>query len=262
MHMTSEGDRLFNKIVSIARDRGITDVSVASADSWNTDPLVSERISKGFRPSDMLSTAESVIVFGIPIQRAILETSPSLMYHQLYDVVNRALDDAAERMALELNIEGYDAIYVSRDGYDGIAGLKDGKYSLFSHRHAAYLAGMGTFGYNNTILSEKYGPRIRYASVITSAILPYSKPLDRDLCIGCKKCTEICPVNAVPDKPYPEGMMDKVRCVGNSERLAKTRTSPCGLCIRVCPVGKDRKSGLPDKEFLENSKGFVVSDKS
>ena len=35
--------------------------------------------------------------------------------------------------------------------------------------------------------------------------------------------------------------MNKIRCATRSKELRKEFRSPCGICIKVCPVGKDRK---------------------
>lgn len=252
-----DGSELFDQIKKVSRGLGIVDISVASTDLWETDLIVKDRIKAGNRPKDIMPSARSVIVIGIPIQRAILETAPSIYYHQLYDTVNRALDDATERIALELNILGHEAIFVPRDGYHGITGLRVVPASFFSHRHAAYLAGMGTFGYNNTILTKKYGPRIRFSSVITSAELPSSEPMSYNLCIKCKKCTRDCPVGAVPDINYPKGITQKNKCVEHSAELSERGISPCGICIKTCPVGMDSSDTVPDQKFIDDAKSYV-----
>jgi epoxyqueuosine reductase QueG len=35
--------------------------------------------------------------------------------------------------------------------------------------------------------------------------------------------------------------VDKVSCALRSKDLRKKYLSPCGICIKVCPVGEDRK---------------------
>ena len=238
---------LLESVRVIARGMGVVDVSVASADSWETDGLVSGIVGEGHRPKDIMPDARSVIVIGVPVQRTIVDTAPSIYYNHLYGVVNALLDQVSERIALELNIRGHRAIYVPRDGYHGIAGLRDIPKSFFSHRHAAYLAGMGTFGWNNMVLTERYGPRIRFSSVITSAELPSSEPLGRELCVRCGRCTRECPASAVADGDYPDHITLKTLCVDKSAELAQVGRSPCGRCIAVCPVGADRGPSPTDK---------------
>jgi epoxyqueuosine reductase len=40
---------------------------------------------------------------------------------------------------------------------------------------------------------------------------------------------------------YPNGLTDKTVCTAHSIALGKRSVSPCGICIKVCPVGEDRK---------------------
>jgi epoxyqueuosine reductase QueG len=55
------------------------------------------------------------------------------------------------------------------------------------------------------------------------------------------RCVKICPVNALGKKDYPEGLVDKRACAERNESLSERFNSPCGFCIKVCPVGEDRK---------------------
>lgn len=241
-----DGTELLEKLREIARGMGIADVGVADANLWETDGLVSETVREGSRPRDILPDAESVVCIAIPLQKTIVDTTPSIYYNHLYTLTNTYLDLAIERLVLELGILGYHAVYVPRDGYHGMKGLEKGQNSFFSHRHAAYLAGMGTIGYNNMLITEKYGPRVRITSLITSAKLPSGKPMDKQLCIGCRRCTKMCPVSAVPADNYPV-LVKKDRCVEYHAKLNEEGIMPCGKCIAVCPVGNDRMPESDDK---------------
>ncbi|MDD4138170.1 MAG: 4Fe-4S binding protein, partial [Methanoregula sp.] len=141
-----------------------------------------------------------------------------------------------------------------RDGYGSISVLKEKPIAFFSHRHAAYLAGLGNFGINNTLLTPAFGPRVRFASILTGADLPPDPILQEPLCTRCMRCVDACPVQAIDGKEYPDGLTDKSACAIRSEALNNRFLSPCGICIRVCPVGEDRKQthredmGMYDEE--------------
>ena len=62
----------------------------------------------------------------------------------------------------------------------------------FSHRHAAVLAGMGEFGYNNLVITPEYSPRIRFMSVVTEAEIEQDSLLETPLCLGesCLACVK------------------------------------------------------------------------
>ncbi|MCL2786581.1 MAG: hypothetical protein FWD81_05130, partial [Methanomassiliicoccaceae archaeon] len=190
-------DELFGRIRLLARSLGIIDIGATDVRSWESDPLVSGTIRKCSYPSALMSGSRSVISMGIPTQRAILATAPSLYYFEHYRTLNLMLDHAAQRIVMELNILGHEAVFVPRDGYTGIDGLRKDPSSFFSHRHSAYLAGMGTFGPSGMLITEGNGPRVRFTSVITDAELPYGKPLEKQLCIGCMRCRDECPEKAV-----------------------------------------------------------------
>lgn len=229
--------------------------AVADVSLWDSDPLVSATIPSVQRPKAIMPSARSVVVIWVPVSPTILHTAPSLYYREHYRTLNTLLDVTAQRIVTMLDAEGYDAAYVPRDGYHGIEGLKKDPSSFFSHRHAAYLAGMGTFGINNVLLTETHGPRVRFTSIITSADLPAGRPMKKELCIKCMKCVTECPVKALSGVVYPKGL-DKSLCVERSATLAKKGISPCGRCITVCPVGK--KVIPPVDDFVEAVRRYEI----
>ena len=185
-----------------------------------------------------------MIVIGLPVQLPILETAPSIYYHELYKTVNILLDIKAYEISNFLTEMGYPSIYLPRDGYGDIDVLLKKPMAFFSHKHAAFLAGMGSFGENNVILTEEYGPRVRFTSIFTTAQIEGDKIKGIDLCEHCKRCVSQCPVNAIPEGKGSEEFplpMDKLSCASRSKKLREKFISPCGICIKVCPVGNDRK---------------------
>lgn len=132
-------------------------VGVASIERWN-NPLFLPWIPEEFYPQSIYPEAKSVIVIGLPIPLPVLETSPSIYYRELYNTINTLLDHTY-RLANFLTDRGYPSIFVPRDGYGNIEVLLENPIAFFSHRHAALLAGLGTFGVNNTILTPEYWPQ-------------------------------------------------------------------------------------------------------
>jgi epoxyqueuosine reductase len=211
----------------------------ASAKSWESPPF-EPWVPREFQPQQIWPEVKTVIVIGIPVSLPIVETAPSIWYHELYRMVNTLLDTSAFRIATFLNARGFPSISLPRDGYGSIGVLKEKPVTFFSHRHAACLAGLGTFGINNMLLTPQFGPRVRFTSIFTTAELESDSVMEEDLCIQCMRCVEICPVKAIAGTDYPQGITDKVSCATRSEALLKRYISPCGLCIKVCPVGADR----------------------
>lgn len=242
---------VYGSVVSVLDSLGIKIVGSCDAGAWDTDPLVSSTVPPEKRPRSLMPGCRSVLIFGIPVQKAIVNTAPSIWYKEHYNVLNRYLDGCALRTVFELENMGFASAAVPRDGYNGIKGLRNSASSFFSHKHAAYLAGLGTFGLNDVILTEEYGPRIRFVSVLTTAVLPSSGPLEKQICSRCGKCVRACPANALDMIMYPENSMDSEKCVNRNAELAAEGKYPCGICVAVCPVGKDAKVKGPGPDTLE-----------
>lgn len=226
-------------LVEKSRGMDIPLTGFASAGAWNTPPF-EPWVPEAFRPRALWPEVRTVIVIGFPVFLPVLETAPSIWYHELYKTVNTLLDTSACRIAAELEKQGFPAIPVPRDGYGTINLIKENPIVFFSHRHAAYLAGLGTFGVNNMILTEEFGPRVRFASIFTTAEIPPDPVLEGSLCTRCMQCVQYCPVHALEQSEYPAGLTDKETCATRSVALSRRYISPCGICIKVCPIGKDR----------------------
>ena len=237
---------LKEKIINKCRDLNIPLVGFAPVDRWEHPPpdlpnQFDEWIPQEFWPQTIYPEAETVIVIGLPVQLPIVETAPSIYYHELYNTVNAALDLKAYEISNYLINKGYPSIYLPRDGYGDIDIILEKPLTFFSHKHAAYLAGLGSFGLNNVLLTPEFGPRVRFTSIFTTAKIEPSPIKVGDLCTRCLACVKNCPVNAVKmegDFPPP---VDKITCATRSKKLRNEHRSPCGICIKVCPVGEDRK---------------------
>jgi epoxyqueuosine reductase len=214
-------------------------VGVANVERWSDPPFL-PWMPEEFYPQSIFPGTRSVIVIGLPISLPALETSPSIYYRELYNTVNSLLDQYTYRLASFLTDRGYPSVFVPRDGYGSIEVLLENPIAFFSHRHAAMLAGIGTFGINNMILTPGYGPRVRFGSILSTADLPPDPLLETQLCIHCMRCVKMCPSNALNKESYPKGLTDKKACSYYSAELNERYISPCGICIKVCPVGEDR----------------------
>lgn len=242
------------------KDMEIPIVGVADIARWK-DQKFSPWIPEEFHPDKIFPEARSVIVIGLPVSLPVLETSPSIYYRELYKTVNSLLDQYTYRLSEYLNQKGHASIFVSRDGYGSIKVLIDDPIAFFSHRHAAYLAGLGNFGVNNTILTPEYGPRVRFGCIFTSAELPPDNMIEEHLCIHCMRCVRMCPVNALAEDDYPNNLTNKIVCATYSEKLNEKYISPCGICIKVCPIGKDREHfKREDTSIYETDKNVGNSD--
>lgn len=232
---------LRQQIENKCADMDIPLMGFAPADRWE-DPACGPLIPESFRPRALFPGTNTVIVIGFPVSLPVIDTAPSIWYHEIYKTINSLLDSCGYRLSLFLNDSGHPAVWIPRDGYGSIEVLIKNPAAFFSHRHAAYYAGLGNFGVNNMLLTPEYGPRVRFASILTTAEIPADPIMEKPLCTRCMKCVEACPVDAVSRTGYPDGLTDKKACALNSRELNRRHISPCGGCIKVCPVGNDRKS--------------------
>jgi epoxyqueuosine reductase QueG len=99
---------------------------------------------------------------------------------------------------------------------------------------------------------------MRIATVLTDLPLNHDKPIDiavDDLCIGCRRCTIDCPVDAISDEKKmirgeEKWYVDFDKCVPYF-----TETAGCGICIEVCPWSKpDRGFSLSEKLLEKRAK--------
>jgi len=248
---------------SFIRSIGADIVGVAPVSRFDDYPI-------GHRPPDLLQNAQSAIAFGIRILEShidwdrlfknsefIPESARKLVsaHHfymrTSYEVINARLEQIAMDTARWLEDLGYDSMYFPATYAHHAPIMEKVKYfmSPFPHRGAAVRAGLGEFGYNNLFLSERFGPRIRINSVITSAELKPDEILKHPICLRdkCLLCVKKCSANCIT--PKEDSDRDKIFINPPSNiDVEKCYTSHgdkdlCpGLCIRICPIGRKRKS--------------------
>lgn len=232
-------------------------VGIASCDRFAGSP-------RGHAPDELLPGARSVIVAGVRLLPAIVNWPDLLDGSELmqgdvqrlvaqnhvymragYHVVNAKLEQIALETALMLEEAGYPSLYFPATYGDHAPIMEQvpGLYAPFSHRHAAVRAGLGEFGMNNLVLTPRFGPRVRFISVITAADLEPDPLLSRKLCVGaaCAKCVEGCLTGALRAVGYDANAA--ALGIGNpvDKELCYRRhgESGCiGACLRECPVGR------------------------
>ena len=99
-------------------------VGFAPADRWD-HPLFEPWVPEEFRPRSIWPETKTVIVIGLPVSLPIIETAPSIWYHELYRTVNTLLDEDGYRIASALTAQGYPSVWIPRDGYGSVSVLKE-----------------------------------------------------------------------------------------------------------------------------------------
>jgi epoxyqueuosine reductase len=159
-----------------------------------------------------------------------------------YDVLNNRLNMAASIVSAFLNGKGHRTLPIAAaDRTD-----EENALPTVSHKMVAHIAGLGWIGKNCLLITPEHGPRLRLISILTEAPLEtVNNPLEQR-CGECRRCVDICPVKTLKGKNYVSGepreeRFDFRKCHDYFESLRQThKYAVCGLCIYVCPYGKDR----------------------
>lgn len=205
------------------------------------------------------------ISVGIVLPHAIVDQLPdranraaAVSYrHHAYDVINQRLDLLVSRVSSRLQREGFRALPIPASKR-----VDDERIcAAFSHKLAAHLAGLGWIGKSCLLVTPEQGPRVRWATVLTDAPLSATgKPME-ERCGDCDQCVKICPVHAFTgaafraseprEKRYDAGKCDRYF---GAMREKDAETAVCGLCLYVCPFGKQRKAEQGKSDGLRKSR--------
>lgn len=243
------------KITEYARSIGASLVGFAPASRWADY----HELHPDYYPEAIWPQVKTVIVLGIPILLPIVETTPSINYQEQYTTANILLDQISYRLAIHLNNYGHASIFLPRDGYGNIKILLEKPVASFSHVYAAKYAGLGTIGYSHNLVNKEYGPRVRYVSVFTQLEVEGDAVIEGDLCTKCLLCQKLCPSQAFTTRQdCMVADMDKVACTKYHAKLVDESRWPCGVCIKVCPIGEDRKlyNSNNIKRYLEENEAI------
>jgi len=166
--------------------------------------------------------------------------NPSVIYgyRALYNSVNANLDRTAMLVAKKIQDSGFKAYPIPPSQTLNQSRLE----GIISHKLPANLAGHGWIGKSCLLITPKYGPRVRLATVLTDAPLVAGAPL-RNRCGECRQCVDICPAKAFTGVPWnptePRDVRFKAQlCKDYTDRRAeRLGEGICGLCVYVCPHG-------------------------
>lgn len=219
-------------------------VGFASADDEKFGQLKEFIGEWHYMPEDILPGAKSVISYYVPFTRDVADEPQksehgSFRWGEAYEVINRHFEIISRAVIEYLESLGCKAASIpSTHTYDP-AELK----CKWSHRSAAVIAGLGVFGANRLVITEK-GSAVRFCTVITDAEFTPEHSYEGPECLyyldgSCGRCFDICPAKALKD-----GDIDKFICqdeINNNEKIARETSDlkeadTCGKCISVCPL--------------------------
>jgi len=184
-----------------------------------------------FKPKSVISVAFEMDYDAVKSPGYLMDTAAGLEYSHMAENTHK--------IALFLNHLGYKAIPCGNDTAMSIP--------------IAAQAGIGELSRMGTLITEKFGSRVRLAKVFTDLEMEVDKPITfgvQEFCKRCMKCADLCPSKAISTERDPSAMPttgsksshpgvkkwfhNNERCFGQWEKFG----AACGVCIGVCPYNK------------------------
>lgn len=193
------------------------------------------------------------IVIGKRLDDSIIEgieDGPTMPYYELYKSTNDELNLITAQISRYLVQNGIPCVQIKATTQESDIPEEYEKTLRmnFSHKMAATRAGLGWIGKTDLLVSEKLGPRIRLATVLTNHRFDnLGIPIMESRCGNCNICLEACPSQAASGKLWNinvdrDEYYDAFKCRDMCRKLSQERLdkkiSLCGICICVCPQGK------------------------
>lgn len=190
---------------------------------------------KHISPTTALVSANTVISFFIPFEeQTVLSNTDGRIASQdwafAYIETNRMIEKLSIAIKERLEKKGYATILPP--GKNMERGALSGNYS---QRHIAYIAGLGTFGMNRLIITDK-GCAGRFGSVITELKIPPTPRPQKEYCLykldgSCTTCIDACPQKALTVE-----RLDAQKCtehLQNNQMIYRDlgNCSVCGKCV-------------------------------
>ncbi len=196
----------------------------------------------GFAPIDENLMFETDFEGGIEV---LYENAIVLGMEMDYNAIDTAPEPPAGLESLNIYAELGEATnkltnFIRSKGYRAIGCHPLGGPILYPAM--AVKAGLGKMGSQGLLITKKFGPRQRL-SVIAVNISPLPDVTQEDFeideyCKKCKRCVQMCPVNAIYDEPIIKENGIVTRIDGEKCIEYFYKTTGCSVCIKECPFHK------------------------
>jgi epoxyqueuosine reductase len=189
------------------------------------------------KPQELPDDLPNVVVIAQEMDRALIETVPS------------ALSGTATGVGYShdtLVLLGL-AQYIRNLGYRAVATMNDTALAI----PYAIKAGLGEYGRHGLLITKEFGPRVRIGKIFTDLPLAHDAPTSfgvREFCGTCRRCSDACPVGAIPSGAPSEEVYNRSNLIGVRKwsvdaescfRFWSNQNSDCSICVRVCPYNRD-----------------------
>lgn len=169
-------------------------------------------------PADITEGCSCAVLFGKALSKEYISALRANQEPKHKELVNveRKMDTLAEKLAAQLETEGYKSI----------AKLKVGR---LPHKTVALRAGLGFIGKNNLLVTTQYGCALVLGKVMTTApFITMSEVPEEPQCGDCNICVNACPTNALLGKTWSI-------TTTRDEIMVRKLCTLCQKCMVLCP---------------------------
>lgn len=192
-------------------------------------------------------------------------TGPTEEYCELYDQTNYELlgkTHAVSNILTAANIPNL-AIQPTVEDEELDKEYFETLRTSFPHKLPATRSGIGWIGKTDLLVTHRFGPRVRLASVLFAESehpITVGTPVTRSKCRHCNVCVLSCPAKAANGKLWKAGIdrdefYDAFKCREQCREYWRVhmnkKKSICGICVSACPIGKRRSPGSPASENID-----------
>lgn len=191
-------------------------------------------------PEDLLPGARSVIAYFLPFDSAVARANhrgsfSAEAWAVAYIETNRLIAEINEALDVLLENQGFRGTRLpATHNFDEQELMSD-----WSHKHVAWIAGVGGFGRHHMLITDK-GCCGRLGSLVTDAALRPTARIDRERCLfkhdgSCAKCAQRCPAAALGKDAF-----DRHACYDRLLENARLHerhglADVCGKCAAIVP---------------------------
>jgi epoxyqueuosine reductase QueG len=208
-------------------------------------------------PGDLLEGAQSVIAYFLPFEKSIAQKNKGDFYAAkewalAYIETNQLIIDLNNHLSEFLaEKEKRCTVLPPTHNFD-----KKKLVSDWSHRHVAFIAGLGTFGLHNLLITER-GCCGRIGSIITDAVCTPSMRPETEHCLykydkTCTACVKNCVVEALKVDSFDRQACYNLLLVNEQMYERYGKADACGKCTCVVPcsfqnpVNASREKAIKD----------------
>lgn len=211
-------------------------IAFADAEDPEFDKIRDMTHQRHMKPKDWMPQGKTVVSYFIPFTRALADLNRKHGYVArewavAYIETNNLIKEINKTVCGRLKELGVDSVWqLPLVNYDS-----EKLMSYWSQRHVAFIAGIGTFGMNNMLITGK-GCSGRYGSFIIDHKLEAGIKNREEKCLykkdgSCGACMKLCPVQALSTQGF-----DRYKCSDRTHEVNAfykdlDSCDCCGKCL-------------------------------